>query len=311
MTTLFSSLRGALQGRQPIRRDLHILRRYVLNRRNRTPFLASYKLTYRCNLRCLQCPFYRLETPEPTFSQVIDTLDRLKSVGVGVLILEGGEPALWRDGQYTVADVIAEARQRFFCVGMTTNGTQGLNLPTDVLWVSIDGFAETHNRLRGAAVFEKIMANIEASSHPRLYAHITINRQNAAEVPDLLKFLSARVDGVTVQFYYPYDGADELYLGQPERGQLIDALLTIKSQGLPLLNSGAALLATNSGGWQCDDWLIANADPDGEVRQGCYLKGRGDIDCTRCGFTPHTEISLAYQGRLEAIQAGIRIFFGQ
>lgn len=309
MRSLFSLAGGAFQGRQPIRRNLHILRHYLLNRRDRTPFLASYKLTYRCNLRCQQCPFHTLDAPEPTFPQVLAALDRLHEMGVRILILEGGEPALWRDGGYVIGDVVAAAKRRFFCVGMTTNGTQGLDFPTDVLWVSIDGFEETHNHLRGAPVFAGIMANIAASRHPRLYAHITINRENTPEIPELLHFLSQRVRGITVQFYYPYGGADALYLGQPGRGALIEELLALQAQGLPLLNSPAALRALSRSDWRCDDWLIANADPDGSVRQGCYLRGRGDIDCARCGFTPHTEISLAYQGRLEAMAAGVRIFF--
>ena len=287
-----------------MRRNLHILRHYILARHTRDPFLASYKLTYRCNLRCLQCPFHKMQAPEPTFSQVIETLDELYARGVRIVILEGGEPMLWQDEKYGIDDVIEQARQRFYCVGMTTNGTQPLNLATDVLWVSIDGFAETHNRLRGGQVFEQIMANIAASQHPRLFAHITINSQNAPEVPELVRFLSDRVRGVTVQFYYPYNHQYALYLAQPARGELINRLIELKEQGYPLLNSHTSLKAMSIPGWRCDDWLIANANPDGSISQGCYVKGRDDIDCSKCGFTPHTEISMAYQGKLDAIRAG-------
>jgi hypothetical protein len=38
------------------------------------------------------------------------------------------------------------------------------------------------------------------------------------------------------------------------------------------------------------------------------VKGRGDIQCRRCGFAAHTEISLAYGWHVPSIMAGRRIF---
>ena len=54
--------------------------------------------------------------------------------------------------------------------------------------------------------------------------------------------------------------------------------------------------------------MIASVDPSGELTHGCYVKGRGRISCERCGFSAHTEISLAYGGVLGSILAGDRIF---
>ena len=308
-SSLRSLLSGAFRGRQPLHRNLHILRKYVLRRDKRDPYLASYKLTYRCNLHCRQCPFHEMDAPDPSFSQVVDTLNRLHKSGVRMLIFEGGEPTLWRDGEHDIHSVIEQARRQFHLVGMTTNGTNTLDLDTDVTWVSIDGFSKTHDRLRGSETFDRIIENIAAAQHPRLFAHITLNRLNAPEAPELIRFLSERVKGVTVQFYYPYNHQHDLYLTQPARGELIGKLIALKEQGLPLLNSSAGLRAMGAAGWRCSDWLIANANPDGSISQGCYVKGRDDIDCSKCGFTPHAEISLAYQGKLDALQAGIEIFF--
>jgi MoaA/NifB/PqqE/SkfB family radical SAM enzyme len=307
--TVFPSLLGAFQGRRALHRNLHILNKYILRRQDRAPYLASHKLTYRCNLRCAQCPYYKMQAPDPTFSEVTKTLDDLYTQGIRIVIFEGGEPMLWHDGDHTIADVVKAARGKFDCVGMTTNGTLSLDVPTDVLWVSIDGFADTHNRLRDGQIFDRIMENIATSQHPRLFAHITINTVNAPEVPDLVRFLSERVKGITVQFYYPYNHEYALYLDHPARGELIAILRDLKDQGFPLLNSHTSLQNMDRGGWRCDDWLIANANPDGSITQGCYVKGRDDIDCDKCGFTPHTEIAMAYQGKLDAVRAGIEIFF--
>jgi len=250
-----------------------------------------------------------MEAPDATFEQVKITLDRLYERGSRLVIFEGGEPMLWRDGDRRVHDLIRYARQKFFSVGMTTNGTLSLDVPSDILWVSIDGFAETHNRLRGAPIFDQVIANLRASNHPRLFAHVTVNATNAAEIPDLLQYIHPLVKGITHQFYYPYHQRDELFLDFGKRAALIDEIIHLKHHGLKVLNSTSALRALKANSWTCRDWLMDNADPDGTLNQGCYLKGRADIDCTSCGFSPHTEISLAFGGCLPAVRAGLRVFF--
>lgn len=280
---------------------------YVLQRDK--PLLASFKLTYRCNLRCQQCPFYEMETEELTFPQVVDILDRLYQRGNRLVVLEGGEPMMWKDGEFTIHDVVDAARKRFFSVGMTTNGTFPLDVAVDTLWVSIDGMEKTHNELRDAPIFSKIMENIGRSQHPRLFAHSTINSINADEIPDLIQFLQNKVKGITVQFYYPYNHKDELFLDFERRERLLEEIIQMKKAGYPILNSVAALKALKRNTWKCDDRLIDNANPDGSITQGCYLKNRADIDCSKCGFSPHTEISLACQANPQSILAGHKIFF--
>ncbi|HNR52741.1 MAG TPA: radical SAM protein, partial [Deltaproteobacteria bacterium] len=66
-------------------------------------------------------------------------LDVLRDLGCRIVIFEGGEPLLWKDGEYSFRDLVHLARRSFLCVGATTNGTLPLDAPTDVLWVSIDG----------------------------------------------------------------------------------------------------------------------------------------------------------------------------
>jgi len=284
----------------------YVLQHYLFSRRK--PFLASFKLTYRCNLHCLQCPFLAMQSDELSFAKACEVIDRLYARGSRLLMFEGGEPLLWSDGEKRVHGLVIYARQRFFSVGLTTNGTQPLDVPTDVLWVSVDGLRETHNQLRGATVFDRVIENVRASSHPRLYAHVTINSVNAAEVPDLLEFLNGVFRGITIQFYYPYDHKHDLFLDLSRREKLLDTILKLKRSGVRILNSTAALRALKRNTWVCRDELIDNANPDGSLQQGCYLKGRADIDCSRCGFSPHTEISLACRGNPGAILAGLKIF---
>lgn len=297
----------------PILLGADVFFHHILTGRRR-PLLASCKLTLRCNLRCEQCPFVGQPCTDPTFAQVCEVLDRLKQRGDRIVIFEGGEPLLWRDGERGFRDVVEYARACFPVVGATTNGTLPLDPPTDILWVSVDGFAETHDRLRGgehgAGIFARVMENIRRSSHPRLYAHITANAVNHAEIPALVRYLAGMVKGITVQFYYPYGEDDHLFLGWPERRALLAALIDLKREGLPVLNSVGALRALMDNSWRCQPWRIDCTDPDGKVWQGCYVEGRGKVDCARCGFSPYTEMSLAFQGRPGSILAGMRIFGG-
>lgn len=284
----------------------YMLRNIVLARGR--PFLASLKLSYRCNLRCRQCPFYALDAPEMSYAEACAAIDRLFARGNRILIFEGGEPLLWRDGMRRVHDLVSYARRSFFSVGLTTNGTFPLDVPSDVLWVSVDGLRETHDALRGAGVFDRAMANARASRHPRLLAHVTANAANADEIPGLLHFLNGIFRGITLQFYYPYNRRDELFLDFDRRERLLEQVIALRRAGVRVLNSEASLRALMRNRWRCQDWLVDNANPDGSISQGCYLKGRADIDCARCGFSPHIEISLAGRGNLQAIAAGIRIF---
>lgn len=290
-----------------IRHYPYMFYHYVLQRDK--PLLASFKLTYRCNLRCQQCPFYSMEAEELTFPQVTAILDRLYHRGNRLIVLEGGEPMLWKDGDYTIHDVVAAAHKHFFSVGMTTNGTLPLDVNVDTLWVSVDGLEETQNALRGAPIFGKVMNNISKSQHQRLFAHITVNSVNAVEIPALIKYLQNMVKGMTIQFYYPYDHKDELFLDVERRELLLEEIIQMKRSGFPILNSFSALKALKRNTWRCDDRLIDNANPDGSITQGCYLKNRADIDCSKCGFSPHTEISLACRANPQSILAGQRIFF--
>jgi MoaA/NifB/PqqE/SkfB family radical SAM enzyme len=153
---------------------LYYLRSLVAEKR---PLLGGIKLTHRCNLSCAHCPFRKRAAPSLTLPQVRSSLSTLHDWGVRILIVEGGEPFLWRDGEHDLGDVIAEAKKWFFTVGVTTNGTFPIETDADIVWLSIDGLKGTHDRIRGQS-FDRVMANLEASSRPRVYTHLTINTLN-------------------------------------------------------------------------------------------------------------------------------------
>jgi MoaA/NifB/PqqE/SkfB family radical SAM enzyme len=272
------------------------------------PILAGLKVTHNCNLRCRHCPFWKKEKKSLSFLQVKKSLRDLYNLGVRIVIIEGGEPFLWKDDGYDIRDVVKEAKKLFVSVGITTNGTFPLGIDSDVIWVSIDGLRETHNCIRGES-FDKIIDNIKNSAHPKIYAHMTVNKVNQRELSKTVEFLSDKVKGITIQFHYPYeDTNDELLLSFKERSRVLDEFIKMKKDGFPVANSMACLEALKGNKWKCHQWMIASVDPDGKLTQGCYVKGRGNVSCDKCGFSTHTEISLAYSGGIESIQLGREIF---
>jgi Fe-coproporphyrin III synthase len=276
-----------------------------------TPVLAGYKITHKCNLTCLHCPYWKRSGPDLDFEGVVSTLRRLAGLGVRILIIEGGEPLLWRDGKKNLTDVVTVAKNLFRSVCITTNGTLSWkHLSLDRVWVSLDGPKPVHDSIRGAGVFDKVWAHLNEDCSGRAYVSTTVNTFNTDSIGDLVRLLRGLVAGVTVQFHHPYHGLpDPLFIPPAARAPLLQELIRLKRDGYPVANSFRSLQEIQQERWTCEDRLLANAEPDGSITQGCYLKNRGHAECSHCGFTAHNEMSLAFRGCLEAIRTGMRIFF--
>lgn len=271
------------------------------------PLLAGFKITYRCTLKCRSCPFWKMKPLSISFDEAVRAMDSLYETGVRLLIFEGGEPFLWRDGAHNLESLVSYAREKFFRVGITTNGTPPIESSADVVWVSIDGLKETHEKNRGPC-FDKIISNINASDHPKILANITITILNDGVIPDLIKFITPLVKGVTIQFYYPFPNSEDLWLPEERRIAVLDRVIKMKKDGFPILDSVSSLEGLKKNTWRCHDWLIASAEPDGRMNIGCYLKDRAEISCEKCGFAAHTEISKAFDWNVGAITAGKKTF---
>jgi MoaA/NifB/PqqE/SkfB family radical SAM enzyme len=286
-------------------------RRKVLRRD--LPLLASFKLTYRCNLRCAPCPYHRrgdVLHAHIRWDSATAALDALNLAGCRIVVFEGGEPLLWSDGNRTFGDLALYARDRFLCTAATTNGTLPLDVPVDVLWVSLDGMKKTHDRLRSGS-FDRVWSNLERASHGKLLVHFTMNRENWRDLGELLDALKQRpvVRGVTVQLFYPYgQGEENLVLEPDERREAIGSAIALKERGYPIVNSRQSLEKMISNGWNCHDGLLVNVDPDGSITGGCYVRSRGEVRCSDCGFTPVAELSGAFDFAPGSILAGWKAF---
>ncbi len=281
--------------------------------RQKIPLLASFKLTYRCNINCLGCPFHLRahdgNDVQMTWEQALAALAILKGKGTRIVVFEGGEPLLWRDGVHTLNGLVLNAKKLFSTVAVTTNGTLPLDVPADILWVSLDGLPATQDRLRSDS-FAQVWQNLKAAHHPKLFIHFTMNSENWRDLEGLLELLDELpvVRGVTVQLFYPYgQGEAPLALLPEERRAALENVLRLKNK-YPILNSRRSLRAMIANDWRCHDDILINVDPDGHVTTGCYVRNRGPISCPDCGFTPVAEASGALDLYPGSLLAGCRVF---
>jgi MoaA/NifB/PqqE/SkfB family radical SAM enzyme len=115
-----------------------LIRRKIF--RQKIPLLADFKLTYRCNLACVACPFHRRageQSGHMSWTLAMTSIDALKRMGTLIVVFEGGEPLMWQDGKYNLYNLIDHAKRHFPRVAVTTNGTFPLDVPADIIWVSL------------------------------------------------------------------------------------------------------------------------------------------------------------------------------
>jgi radical SAM family uncharacterized protein len=246
----------------------------------KAPVIAGHKLLYRCNLECQMCPFWRREDEELLkLPDEIRIMDALARAGVSFLGFEGGEPLLRRD----VGEILEEAHRRFHTSLVTNGWLLEHRLPEiaehlDLLFVSLDGIGETHDRLRGIPKsFERATKGIRASRSdvPTIISH-TVTRENLHEAERVVELAEQLEVGLTVQIAYDYSTADPL---SPERERLrpvVERLRDLRKSGAPLLESVDyfdAILGSWYGSkpWRCKPWLTINIDPSGRIVLPCYV----------------------------------------
>ncbi len=188
--------------------------------------VVIWNLIRRCNLTCKHCYSISADRDFPgelSSREVFLVMDDLRTFGVPVLILSGGEPLLRSD----IFEVSRRAKSMGFYVGLSTNGTliDEHNIDTidavgyDYVGVSIDGMRETHDcfrRRKGAfdASLEGIRLCLERGIKVGL--RFTMTRDNAPELPDLLALMDE--EGID-KFYLSHLN----YAGRGNRNRKSDA----------------------------------------------------------------------------------------
>lgn len=161
--------------------------------------VVIWNLLRRCNLVCKHCYSISADTDFPgelDTGRVYAVMDDLKSYGVPVLILSGGEPLLRPD----IFDISRRAKQRGFYVGLSTNGTlidednirMIAEAAYDYVGISIDGIGKTHDafrRMPGAFDLSMRAVRLCKQHGIKVGLRFTLTQDNAVELPQLLTLM--------------------------------------------------------------------------------------------------------------------------
>jgi len=225
--------------------------------------VVIWNLIRRCNLTCKHCYSISADIDfkgELSTDEVFTVMDDLKSFGVPVLILSGGEPLLRPD----IFDISRRAKAMGFYVGLSSNGTliDEHNIDAiaaigyDYVGVSIDGVRRTHDRFRRKnGAFDASMQGIRLclDRDIKVGLRFTMTEDNATELPDMLQLMVE--EGVN-KFYLSHLN----YAGRGNRNRDSDVHHNNTRSAMDML------FETAFGHAQCGDdleYVTGNNDADG------------------------------------------------
>ena len=123
----------------------------------RPPFMVSYSITQKCNLKCKHCYSESVDQAAPdelSTEEALRLVDDLSHWGIGLLIIDGGEPLCRED----VLDVVKYASSKGIRTTIGSNGTlidmemakRMREVGVMAVAISVDGAdAVTHDSFRG------------------------------------------------------------------------------------------------------------------------------------------------------------------
>jgi MoaA/NifB/PqqE/SkfB family radical SAM enzyme len=253
---------------------------------------------------------YRDNPTTKTYQQIREELEYSYRQGARFVDFEGGEPFLWKDGNFDVNDLCDLAKKTgFFSTTITTNAQMPFaGSRANSIWVSMDGTGKYHDEIRGEGTFDRLVKNIANSGHRHLSVNMVVNNRNYENVEAAIKFAkeNPHIEKISINFHTPYEGTEHLYIGDLKlRTKIIDKIIEMKRAGYPIMNSvsGLKLMKTNKFKKQC--WVSNFIMTDGtrlDTCPGAYV----DI-CDRCGFCMAGEMHAVYTLRPDTLLAGFSL----
>jgi MoaA/NifB/PqqE/SkfB family radical SAM enzyme len=272
-----------------------------------TPLICGLVVTNRCNLRCRHCRVVNRKSDDLSFEEISAAINSFYQQGGRSLYLEGGEPFIWRDRQYTLEDIVEHSHKiGFFTTIIYTNGTFPLQTSADTVFISIDGLEKTHDFLRGET-FNRIMKNIHESEHPSLYINYTINQYNKDEIQEFCEHIHKvnQIQGIFFYFHTPYYGYDDLYLDRNQRNEILLKLLSYQKK-YKILNSRAGIKSALRNDWK-RPLDICRVYEKGKVYQCCRFPGDPEL-CENCGYLSYAEINQTLKLKPSAILNALKYY---
>jgi len=273
---------------------------YLLLRKDK-PHGLGLVITDECNFKCIHCRVANTYHMPMSYKLILQHLTDYYNKGSRFLYLEGGEPFLWKDGDYRINDIVAAARLiGYLRVHIYTNGTFPINAGADFNWVSIDGLDQTYRKIRGGKL-AKIAGNVHGSEE-KIGIIYTVNTVNFHEIQLFLAYASKTFPKIGVMFFFhtPYYGRDYLLLSHEQKAEAIATIMKCKSRGMRVMNSSTGLNAILTGNYEHPAalWYVVDVASEYEC---CRAKGIPGF-CDECCYASCAEMMLARNFKLGTIK---------
>ena len=157
-----------------------------------------YSITQKCNLKCKHCYSQSTDQASPdelSTEEAFRVIDDLSRWGIGLLIIDGGEPLCRED----LLDVVKYASRKGIRITIGSNGTlidepmarRMQEAGVMAIAISVDGAdARTHDAFRGVAgAFEQTLGGIKACKNISLpfQFNTVITKQTVGQLKDILR----------------------------------------------------------------------------------------------------------------------------
>ncbi len=274
------------------------------------PLQSVVFISDRCNLSCKHCSVYNHQNPNnKTFEQVRQDLLYCYSLGSRFVDFEGGEPFIWEDKGRSIDDLCDLAKSiGFFSCTITTNAQKPFpDSHADSIWVSLDGYGEYHEAIRGKGTFARLEQNIATCHHKALSVNMAINTLNYQAVGKTIEYAKSNpyIKSISLNFHTPFQGTEYLALDAQKRNEIIDLILDYKRRGYPIMNSVPGLKKMKKLDFDPQCWVTNFVFADGTRKEQCIGKEQGV--CDQCGFCMASEMHGVFHFSLPTIWAGIKL----
>ena len=166
---------------------LKIARAKLLN--IRSPIIASWAITYRCNQQCPYCAYPAVCSNEVSTGEAKLLVDTLFSLGLQRLNFTGGEPLLRDD----IGELVGYSKSKGIFTCINSNGSlvpryKDKIQDVDLLNLSLEGDEDVHDRIRGHGSYVKVIDAVKTARTAGLKLRITttLNKFNVEDLKSIL-----------------------------------------------------------------------------------------------------------------------------
>jgi len=252
---------------------IRLAKAYFRNKvlRKKQPVVFAHMVTFRCNMRCHYCFYWKRAGDEVGLKEIGRMLKEASEMGLAVYTATGGEPLLRND----IESITATARDFGFYTTLVTNGLllRGKELnDLDLLTVSLDTLdREKFARITGIDALSRVLEAVEwASERFRMNINVVVHEENADEVCKLVEFADSLGIGVT------FEPVSSYFTGCPDISsttlrKAFTEILKLKKEYKCIWNTESYLrLIASEKRFPCLPYLLLRVNPDGTVIAPCY-----------------------------------------